>query len=92
MFLTLKPAVFRKKLKNETEKIAFCNTEDGMKLRLNSATHVHEHTKGAATHCALCGNGSDRKRSRRMSGKCKLCHVLVCMRGLGNQRKSCWEI
>lgn len=67
-------------------RVAFFNSSDGIQVRLQLQPHIQRYTI-ESKHCALCGTGFERRRSKF---KCVTCGVHLCVRVQREKRKSCW--
>lgn len=68
-------------------RVAFFNSSDGIRVRLQLQPHIQRFTDDRK-HCALCGTGFERRRSKF---KCVPYGVHLCVRVQREKRKSCWE-
>lgn len=67
-------------------RVEFFNSPDGVRVRLQLHPHLQRFTHHKK-HCALCGTGVKRSRSKF---KCSTCDVHLCVRVHPEKRTSCW--
>ena len=75
--------------RRKNKRVAFFNSEDGIKLRLEVRPHNQRQLPGTIKYYCLCGSSA---RRRRTTFKCSTCDFHLCARTHPGQRKSCWGI